>query len=246
MMRAMSEDNEGATLVGGQRLYSVHDRTACAGRACTIHNPSAHHMSEWSQNFREDRYLMERICPHGVGHPDPDDPNPDTVHGCDGCCSTKPERRRLRVVMTRTMWVDVDADVAERCLSDHDDCHAGCTRSHPDLTDLSDRVARWHRAAAYGHEYIESDLTVEDGTGDQPWYCEPLDGDTPEKYLWSARHFVIEARYHLASGRYREGRCPELDAVNGDLARIEDRLRLMALEVDHPNMPEVREWRDAE
>lgn len=30
---------------------------------------------------------MERICPHGVGHPDPDDTNPDTVHGCDGCCA---------------------------------------------------------------------------------------------------------------------------------------------------------------
>jgi hypothetical protein len=34
---------------------------------------------------------MERICPHGIGHPDPDDPafkNPiEGVHGCDGCCS---------------------------------------------------------------------------------------------------------------------------------------------------------------
>jgi hypothetical protein len=31
---------------------------------------------------------MERICPHGVGHPDPDDVfATDTVHGCDGCCT---------------------------------------------------------------------------------------------------------------------------------------------------------------
>jgi hypothetical protein len=33
---------------------------------------------------------MERVCPHGVGHPDPDDINvilgPEKVHGCDGCC----------------------------------------------------------------------------------------------------------------------------------------------------------------
>lgn len=31
---------------------------------------------------------MERICPHGVGHPDPDCmyAKRDTVHGCDGCC----------------------------------------------------------------------------------------------------------------------------------------------------------------
>ena len=34
-----------------------------------------------------DRRIMERICPHGVGHPDPDDVlNQDRVHGCDGCC----------------------------------------------------------------------------------------------------------------------------------------------------------------
>jgi hypothetical protein len=44
-------------------------------------------MRRWPQNWRGDRYLIERICPHGVGHPDPDDLNPDTVHGCDGCCT---------------------------------------------------------------------------------------------------------------------------------------------------------------
>jgi hypothetical protein len=31
----------------------------------------------------------ELNCPHGVGHPDPRDPNlkHDGIHGCDGCCS---------------------------------------------------------------------------------------------------------------------------------------------------------------
>jgi hypothetical protein len=41
---------------------------------------------------------MERICPHGVGHPDPDhlafveerygtdEASVESVHGCDGCC----------------------------------------------------------------------------------------------------------------------------------------------------------------
>jgi hypothetical protein len=36
---------------------------------------------------------MERICPCGVGHPDPDDAayrlsqgDDDTTHGCCGCC----------------------------------------------------------------------------------------------------------------------------------------------------------------
>jgi hypothetical protein len=43
---------------------------------------------------------MERMCPHGVGHPDPDDPKLmnlnstehnssyfEYIHGCDGCCA---------------------------------------------------------------------------------------------------------------------------------------------------------------
>lgn len=37
---------------------------------------------------------MERTCPHGVGHPDPDDAayrasqgDTDCTHGCDWCCS---------------------------------------------------------------------------------------------------------------------------------------------------------------
>jgi len=46
-------------------------------------------------NWRSDRRLMERVCPHGIGHPDPDDvayrvsrgePATVAVHGCDGCC----------------------------------------------------------------------------------------------------------------------------------------------------------------
>ncbi len=71
----------------GKDVLRVHSPDKCAGRACCIHNPSNHHMRSWRQNWRADRYLMERVCTHGVGHPDPDDPNPDRVHGCDGCCA---------------------------------------------------------------------------------------------------------------------------------------------------------------
>lgn len=81
------QPQETHTLVGGQVVSNVHDISVCEGRRCCIHNYSDHHMKDWTQNWREDRYLMERICPHGVGHPDPDDINPDKVHGCDGCCS---------------------------------------------------------------------------------------------------------------------------------------------------------------
>jgi len=32
---------------------------------------------------------MERECPDGIGHPDPDEINPNKMHGCDGCCVLK-------------------------------------------------------------------------------------------------------------------------------------------------------------
>jgi len=72
--------------VPGPHVLRVHPATKCAGEACTIHNPSDHHMRQWPLNWRGDRGTMERICPHGVGHPDPDGISEDTVHGCDGCC----------------------------------------------------------------------------------------------------------------------------------------------------------------
>lgn len=54
------------------RPLLVHLPDRCAGRACCIHNPSEHPLSTAPLNWRSDRYLMERVCEHGVGHPDPD------------------------------------------------------------------------------------------------------------------------------------------------------------------------------
>lgn len=74
-------------LVGGERLQNVHLEEFCRGDACPIHKLTEHHMRAWNQHFREDRGMMERICSHGVGHPDPDDSmTKDRTHGCDGCC----------------------------------------------------------------------------------------------------------------------------------------------------------------
>lgn len=71
----------------------VHHPSKCEGRHCCIHNPSDHHMKDWPLHWRQDRGIMERTCPHGIGHPDPDDAahraskgDTDSVHGCDGCC----------------------------------------------------------------------------------------------------------------------------------------------------------------
>jgi hypothetical protein len=82
---------------GGPLL--VHDPERCAGQVCCIHAPSDHPMRDWPQLWRGDRQLMERVCPHGTGHPDPDDidykrrtrgdeyARYESIHGCDGCCS---------------------------------------------------------------------------------------------------------------------------------------------------------------
>ena len=82
----------------GQRMM-VHPVEECCG-PCVIHRPSQHHMKDWPTHWRGDRMLMERLCPHGVGHPDPDHlagldyisglppgaASEHSIHGCDGCC----------------------------------------------------------------------------------------------------------------------------------------------------------------
>lgn len=79
----------------GPSVLVIHPSFLCEGRACVIHNPSDHHMREWSLNWRGDKGVMERTCPtHGVGHPDPDDAaylktqgrEVLLIHGCCGCC----------------------------------------------------------------------------------------------------------------------------------------------------------------
>jgi len=89
-------------LESGQELHNVHSPEDCIGRegGCCIHDPSDHHMRDWPRYWRDDRTMIERICPHGIGHPDPDDlfyqqseglrlGHPISwlgIHGCDGCC----------------------------------------------------------------------------------------------------------------------------------------------------------------
>lgn len=92
-------------LTGTNQLVWVHAKEKCAGEYCCVHNPSDHHMKDWPTHWRGDRYLMERICPHGIGHPDPDDiafkerilgkkrADVEAIHGCDGCCIPPIERK---------------------------------------------------------------------------------------------------------------------------------------------------------
>lgn len=93
-------DGTWGTNLGPTILHNVHPESQCAPRPCVLHRPSDHHMRSWPTLFRGDLGLMERTCPHGIGHPDPDDiayhkgEGRDwvSVHSCDGCCR-RPEPR---------------------------------------------------------------------------------------------------------------------------------------------------------
>lgn len=79
---------------GKQKLSNMHSITLCAGHTCSVHNRSDHAMRSFPQHWRADRCIMERMCPHGVGHDDPDcltarerlGREHSGIHGCCGCC----------------------------------------------------------------------------------------------------------------------------------------------------------------
>lgn len=95
-------DKEMWSQPSGDLLVNVHPATACGDKGCPLHKPSDHHMVDWPLNWRQFDGIVtiklshfERICPHGIGHPDPDsarwlaEHDEDvSIHGCDGCCAT--------------------------------------------------------------------------------------------------------------------------------------------------------------
>jgi hypothetical protein len=80
----------------------IHDEKECSAlwsdQHCPFDKPSDHKMVSWPMSIRLDSMsagLVERICEHGVGHPDPDSAAYMNalyqqisfgLHGCDGCC----------------------------------------------------------------------------------------------------------------------------------------------------------------
>jgi hypothetical protein len=104
---------------GNSWLVNVHDPGKCAGSHCTIHNRSDHQLRTWPQQWRADRSIMERVCNHGVGHPDPDNPWPAGdrrwSHGCDGCCGAK--RHAISDLVAELRYADeADTDPWDRTL----------------------------------------------------------------------------------------------------------------------------------
>lgn len=89
---------------GGVRF---HSQFSCQrSEACVIHNPSDHHMNRWPRVLRGSA-LVERTCPHGTGHPDPDSlaffesigRKGYGVHGCDGCCKAPAPKEKTSVIV---------------------------------------------------------------------------------------------------------------------------------------------------
>lgn len=102
-------------------LLNVHPRSACShALGCAIHNrPSNHALKDAKMLWRDDRGILERLCEHGVGHPDADSAaylasigrSNDNIHGCDGCCmpkeSTEATESNKDVEFFATMRIEV-------------------------------------------------------------------------------------------------------------------------------------------
>ena len=80
----------------GQNYLRTHElNDNCIKDGCLVHAPTVGPLSDAPYNWRGDRGIMERICTHGVGHPDHDGAayqrrigrEFENVHGCDGCCA---------------------------------------------------------------------------------------------------------------------------------------------------------------
>lgn len=171
------EDETGLTFVIGGVLTNVHPPSACAGRHCWVHDPSDHPLRGAPVSWREDKAAAERVCPHGIGHPDPDDLAYHRLvgradikwlksHACDGCCAKQVVDAALA------------ADEIAAALDEGDDLWAFKmvlqTRDHlrPLLDAGSPEVAsfrdapdscgslRWDTllAAVIGHEFVERGL----------------------------------------------------------------------------------------
>lgn len=104
-------------LESGQTL-SCHPLDSCFDMFCSVHNPSRHLLAHLPRRWSQSRYLMERVCEHGYGHPDPDDLAYKSLyldaglikvagtHTCCGCCIPKKEKNlntllRPRLIMTK-------------------------------------------------------------------------------------------------------------------------------------------------
>lgn len=95
-----------------------HPKQWCELTRCCLHNPSDHPLKTAPLWWRADRGIMERICAHGVGHPDPDGmayargkgSDDFGTHGCDGCCSKKTEEVAAWSTYQAARWNELQVE----------------------------------------------------------------------------------------------------------------------------------------
>ncbi len=106
-----------ATAANGPML--VHEPTVCGGEDCCIHNPSDHALRNAPLRWRG--RVMERICPCGNPHPDPDDVAwrlragraAFVAHDCCGCCTAAPVPGRF---LQTLVWYESELGWVPDCL----------------------------------------------------------------------------------------------------------------------------------
>ena len=159
---------------------------------------------------------------HGVKHP----AYPFKAGHC-GLCDEAAEHQPafLEVSMVKTFVVAV---------ADRSDL--GIAGPPYEAVHLYEEVEGWCDRIAGFMEFVDGHLEVQ--VHDQRpeadvWYqTKVVEHDAPSRMLWRARNELSDAARTLSRARYREGHCPELDALTGEVRRLEERLRLMAIEVD--------------
>jgi len=72
------------------KSFVLHAADSCIG-TCPFHKPTEHSMSDWPSTFNWDMMRLDRVCEHGLHHPDPDTPQElcSVEHECDGCCEVR-------------------------------------------------------------------------------------------------------------------------------------------------------------
>lgn len=84
------------TTDSGQLMLDVHANSPeCQEHGCPIHNPSDRAVAIGTTHYNTERQRMDRVCEHGLAHPDPDSQDwrerhfgdRDDEHDCDGCCA---------------------------------------------------------------------------------------------------------------------------------------------------------------
>jgi hypothetical protein len=99
----------------GQVLWT-HNSLECLGQWCAIHRPMPGPWKSWPRWWRDDKQIMERICPCGIGHPVAEMQEHAIrigetwrlVHGCCGCpCGARALTDKTDIIPIVSKDVDV-------------------------------------------------------------------------------------------------------------------------------------------